>query len=194
GRRDDARAALKKIADATDATPGQLVTLADLYLDIDDTKSAEEVAEKLNAARTPGAARLQARLRIRKGEWGQARVLLEPLRGVNPPPTEARQVEYLLGSCYERLDDPEAALTAYRRALQPDPSWLPACRGEIAILLALGRWDDAEAAYRKAAPLNPELNLGLAQLLLARQLRRPKAERRWDAFEAPMARLPADLA
>lgn len=190
GKRDDALVSLKKVADAADVPPSQLVNLGDLYLDLDDVKSAEAVAERLNAAKIPNAARLQARLRIRKGEWGEARVLLEHLRGAALPPVEARQVEYLLASCYERLDDPEAALTAYRRALQFDPSWLPACRGEIAVLLSLGRWDDAELAYRKALPLRPELSLGFAQLLLTRQLRRPAGERQWAAFEAVMARLP----
>ena len=105
-------------------------------------------------------------LHIRGGEWGQARVVLERLRSDGLPVAEARQVDLLLGSCCEHLDDPEGALTAYRKALRSDATWPPACRGEISALLSLGQLDEAEKAYLRARVKSPELNLGLAQLLL----------------------------
>ena len=194
GHRDDARAPLRRVAESADATPAQLASLGELYFELDDVKSVEAVVQRLAEKKAPAAGRLLARLRIRGGEWGEARVLLERQRADALPPAEARQVEVLLGSCYEHLDDPEAALAAYRRALRPDPSWVPACRGEISALLGLGKVDEAEQAYRKAAAVAPELNLGLAQLLLGRQLRRSPAERQWSAVEAALARLPEAVA
>jgi cellulose synthase operon protein C len=194
GHLDDARASLHRVAESADASPAQLSTVGELFLDLDDVKSAEALARGLEEKRTSGSVRLLARLRIRDGNWGEARVLLERLRADALPAAEARQVELLLGSCYEHLDDPEAALAAYRRALRADPLWVPACRGEISALLSLGKLDEAEQTYRKAAATAPELNLGLAQLLLLRQLRLPAAERQWSAIEAALARLPEAVA
>jgi tetratricopeptide (TPR) repeat protein len=190
GRPDDARKALHAVTEAENATPQQLASAGELYLDLDDVDAARAVAERLSAKKGPNAARIDARLHIRKGEFGEARVILERLRTENLPPSDARQVEVLLGSCYERLNDPEAALAAYRRALRFDPNWSPACRGELSALLSLGNLDEAELAYRRLAATDANMNLGLAQLLLARQLRRPAKERQWKGVEAALASLP----
>jgi tetratricopeptide (TPR) repeat protein len=193
GRRDEARVSLRHVAEAAEASPGQLTVLGDLLLDLDDVPAAGAAVARVSERKGASAPRLEARLRMREGEWGKARVLLERLRGEKLLPAEARQVEMLLGSCYEHLDDPEAALAAYRRALKDDPFWPPASRGEIGALLGLGRLDDAEQAYRRAAAGLPELNLGLARLLLVRQLRRPAAERQWSGVEAALGNVPESL-
>src|SRR5262249_36524813 len=158
-----------------EATPAQMAALGELFLEVDDVKAAKEMVTRLAADKSVATARLQARLHMRDGDWGQARVTLERHRSDNLPASESRQFDVLLGSCYERLDDPEAALTAYRRALRSDPMWLPASRGEISALLTLGKLDEAEQAYARVCPKAPEMYLGLAQLLLARQLKRPLA-------------------
>jgi tetratricopeptide (TPR) repeat protein len=192
--RDDARKLAQQVVDTPTSTPAQLASAGELFLEMDDVTAATDVAARLDPAKDPGAARLEARIRIRKGDWGEARALLERHRNESVSPFDQRQVDLLLASCYEHLDDPEAALAAYRRALRLDPSWAPACRGEIAALLSLGKLDDAEQAYRRSAAASPELNLGLAQLLLAKQLRRPAAERQFKVVEDALARLPENQA
>jgi tetratricopeptide (TPR) repeat protein len=193
GRRDDARKALHTVAELPDVATLQLASAGELLLELDDVDAARGVAERLAEKKGPVASRIQARLHIRNGEWGEARVILERLRTEALPPADAVQVEVFLGMCYEHLDDPEAALAAYRRAQRIDPSRSPARRGEISALMSLGKMDEAEQAYRRIVTSEPDMYLGLARLLLSRQLRRPEGERQWSGVQNALANLPKPI-
>jgi tetratricopeptide (TPR) repeat protein len=62
---------------------------------------------------------------------------------------------WILGNLRASTGDPEGALREYDRALDLDDRLLPALSGKGAVLLQLGRLDDAIAANRRALEIRP---------------------------------------
>jgi tetratricopeptide (TPR) repeat protein len=166
--------------------------LANLLVDLGERNEAEELAGRLPESGWAWATGyLRGRLLIQEGAWGEARDRLESVRSAGlPSPELARQVDLLLADCHHRLGNPDQEVAAYRRALEPDPAWVPA-RWLLGLTLAeLGRRDQAADEFRKLAPRAPEFQVELARVLLARNLRLRERERSWVEIERALKSIP----
>lgn len=158
--------------------------LANLLIQQKQVPDAEMA--RLAQLHLPAAQRsfLQARILINQGQWLQAVRLLEPaqptLRGW---PDISKQADVLLGDCHGQLGNREEQYAAYRRAVQTDPLWEPACLGLAAVQASRGETDEALATYRRVLPRVPSVRIALARLLLARTRRLPAEQRRWEEIE-----------
>jgi lipopolysaccharide biosynthesis regulator YciM len=195
GRRDEALRLVRARLRALPEDAEELRGLANLLVDLDQTSEAQKLLGRLRA---PGlswvAAYLQARLLIRQESWGEARQALESTRSSAPPsPAAARHAELLLAGCLERLGSHDQQLRAARRALDGDPTSLPARRAVASALAAVGHLDEAVREYRLLAEQAPEVSGELAGLLLVRNRGLPPSDRRWDELDRVLERAPASL-
>jgi tetratricopeptide (TPR) repeat protein len=163
-----------------------LWAVANLLIDAGKADDARELLEKLRATGpSPAADYLDARLKLTAGECGAAAALLEGRRKeLAASPELARQTDWLLGLCYERLGNPDQQLAAFHRAAEQDPSWLPARLGQASALLADGKFDEALDEYRRLAPRAAEARLWAVRLLILRNLRAPTDRRDWAEADA----------
>ncbi|MCB9592944.1 MAG: HEAT repeat domain-containing protein [Sandaracinaceae bacterium] len=79
------------------------------------------------------------------------------------------EASFLLGQIEDELGNDEAALTAYRRAIQSRPRDIDARRSVIQILMRSGELEEVVAEYRaliRAAPREPRFVIELAQHLM----------------------------
>lgn len=151
GKRDEAlrtvRAGLKAVP--KDKRFELTWTLANLLLDDDQMDEARQAIAEVRAVSPSNAEYLQARCLMQQGRWFEAAKHFEKLRPrVQPIKELAFQVDLFLGSCHEQLDEPTQQLAAFRRAVQADPTSLPARRGVATALWALGQTAEALAQYR----------------------------------------------
>ena len=120
-----------------------------------------------------------------------AALRLDRLRRELPnDPALAREVNLLLGACYEKLGDLERRLAAYRRALpvdSTDPLWVPALLGVAEAEAALGQLVDALASYRRLKDQAPEAWVQVARLEMIRTLRDADDKRDWRPVEEAVA-------
>jgi Flp pilus assembly protein TadD len=136
-----------------------------------DLASAELQMERLVAQRPAWQSLLSlALLEIRRGRTAEARQHLEALLERYPG---QRQGMATLASLELGQGDPERALALFRDLDRRDPNLDTATNLGVALLL-VRRYDEAEAAFRRAsalAPMNPivALNLADARLLLGRR-------------------------
>src|SRR5206468_1770377 len=87
---------------------------------------------------------LDARLLIRDRQWSEAARTLERVRTLpDASPSMAKQVDLLLGQCYEMLGEPDRQFDTYQRMLAADPSSPVARYGKASALSAMGRLDEA---------------------------------------------------
>jgi tetratricopeptide (TPR) repeat protein len=181
---------LRALKDAPDQ--GDLLhAYADLLIQAGEGNDVEEAGRVIarlreNKAEAPAAVDfLEARLHIRKEEWGQAATILDRIRPqlVTRPQLEA-PANLLLARCYERLGNPDQALLAYQQALRLDPVSLVARRGVGLMFMALDRQAEALAEFRQLlgfARRPADTRPLVARLLILRNLRQPAAQRRdWD--------------
>ena len=124
---------------------------------------------------------------------GAVALLVDRRQDLAASPDLARQVDALLGLCYEKLGNPDQQLAAFRRAAEQDPSWPPARLGQASALLATGKFDEALAEYRQLARRSPEARLQAIRLLIVRNLRTPPASRSWTEADALVKDAPEDL-
>lgn len=87
---------------------------------------------------------------------------------------ETSDVLERMGWAYFRLGDYEHSITAYRRALDTDPSHWPSCNGVGVNALNtwilsggedLDAWDEARAALRRSLSINPDQQKVIAMML-----------------------------
>jgi tetratricopeptide (TPR) repeat protein len=103
------------------------------------------------------------------------------------------RLRYLLGQCYEKVQDPSAALEQYARASTVDPKWSTP-RLARAMLLQRTRPLDAqqEVALAETELRNDPTTIAAgARLALQRELAKPQEERSWDDVNQRIERLKA---
>ncbi len=188
GRPTEAVAQLDAAREALGAAPDAdaLWSVANLLIDAGKPEEARELIGKINGGGpSPAADFLEARLDFVAGKFGPAAALLEDRRKeLARSPELARETDRFLGLCYERLGNPDQELAAFRRAVEQDPSWLPARLGRASALLADGKADEALAEYRALAGRAPEARLQAIRLLILHNLRTPPASRNWTEADA----------
>jgi len=136
---------------------------------------ADAIADKLDV-RDPSVAAIKARSAIARGRYAQAEALLRPVVARAP----ASEAALELGLLQHMLGRPDATPILERVAAQADSSRDPL---ELAragrALRALGRFKEANAAYRDAstdAPGDPSIQTGWGELFLEKY-NRPEALR-----------------
>lgn len=174
------------------------VLLIDLLIDDAQTAEAQKRVDDLVRAgsRSPALAYLQARLHAAHQKWGEAIPLLEQARiDLGTASEWSGRVNVLLGVCYRQIGDPEKEVEAYRRAVSTEPTWPAANAGLGGALLSRGRIDEANQvleSIRGASELPRGFWVLLSRARIARQLRLPASERRWDDIESSLARAEKD--
>lgn len=167
--------------------------LANILLDGGDLDEGRAVTRQIQDNNPgPGAVDyLQARALMHQGRWFEASRLLEGVRALFQTVTPlAVQVELLLASCYERMEEPARQLAACDRAAQMDPDNGPAQQGKAKALWALGQTDAAILQYRAIVARNVERKapvsgrVELARMLLLRAMEAEKAD--WRAVVAEL--------
>ncbi len=101
--------------------------------------------------------------------WGEAIAAAQRAAAANP---QSPTIRLAVGRIFEAQPDPERALAAYKKALEIDPSFLPARLSSVRLEVTLG---DTAAAGREAKVLAEEVPWsGEARFLHARELLRAK--------------------
>ena len=151
-----------------------------------NTTEFKELKKNLKKYRYPSSrlAFLDARALHRLGLWQRASQKLEEVRGsLIEYPDLAKQADMLLGDCYQQLGRVDQQLTAFRRAINLDSSWIPARLGVAGALLATGKLDEAVDEYQRIAESPGAPSFALTQLVrlwLLRNLSLKPSEQRWD--------------
>jgi tetratricopeptide (TPR) repeat protein len=176
-----ARAILAPLRQTPPERRDELLELGDLLIECGELDGAARTALHLEVRRySAEAGYLRAHLLAARGRWREARAALERLAAQQlATPMPARQVFLLLADCHEQFHNPDARLTAIKRALEIDPRW-PAARFKLALCwLSLGQADRAAVELEAVAARVPEARLQLARLQLGRNLRLPPEAQRW---------------
>ena len=130
---------------------------------------------------------LEARYQIARLRWSEA---IKSLEGAIPllvqAPEAAQQANLLLASCYERVGNTERQIDALQRIARSDAGGPPAHAQYATALESRGRYDEALAEYTLIPDPSPEIRLGVARVLLARNLLRPLSRRSWNEVEAAL--------
>ncbi len=168
------------------------ILLIDLMIDQKEYAQArKKIDELMRAGLRPTLPNyLKARLSIAEQEWSEAIKLLEEVRrDLGPGSGWNSRVNVLLGVCYGQTGDAEQELQAFRRAVNDEPTWMVANVGLGGALLGVGRIDESRQTLeplRTATDLPAGYWILLSRVRLARQMRLPEAERRWDEVEAAL--------
>lgn len=124
---------------------------------------------------------LEGRVLVQREDWNDASLLLERTRGkLTRFPTVQQRIDLMLSECYMQLDNPDANLNVFTRAITAYPLWLPARLGYAAALARVNRIDESIAAYVGMLEY-PGVKETVAQLLIARQASLPTSRRDWSA-------------
>lgn len=179
--------------------PETLWTIADMFIDANDTVQAHQVYDRLVAMNLPPVSLdfLRARLLAAEGKTGEAVACLERCRAGGMARDGLAflnlKMNMLLGNWYEKLENPDQQLAAFERVLGDDPSSVPARAGKAAALVRLGRGDEALVLFRSLIPDAPTLRLNAARLILTHNLRLPAEQRNWEEAERLMSGAPDDV-
>jgi tetratricopeptide (TPR) repeat protein len=168
--------------------PDLLYALADFLIEDGQPVAARKVLARLHdrGMHPAPVLLLEARIHSAKQEWLEAIRLLEEVRPVlTRSPDLGRTVSLLLGHCYEQIGDADQQYSAYRQAgADPNhPSWLAGREGMGRALVGMNKIDEALELYRPLMARVPHTRLIVARLLIAQNLGRPKAQRRWDEVD-----------
>ena len=189
GKRDKAINALQDGLKATERSPQLLWSKANLLIDVNRLKDAEEIVDELRATDYPKQLidYLTARIEFVQGHWFAARQGFERVRGMLTLwPNLLKQVDVWIGQCYGQTGNRDLQLEAYRRALNIDPFYAPARAGITESLLASGNVDDALKEYNQLAKTGKVGTAGLiplARMLVLQNLRKNESERDWKQVE-----------
>lgn len=179
---------LEKSADGFDL----MVPLADLLVQMGDTRRPKEIVERLNASRGKvpqmQSKYLTGRLAMRDQQWAGAIQTLTDLRtmAVDLPGLE-NQTDMLMAVCHQRLGEGEKELQLLLGILARDPNHL-AARGALAVAhLNAGRFDEALAEFEKVTQspyATPDSHVTLVRMRTSR-LRTSAAatSAQWDELE-----------
>jgi predicted Zn-dependent protease len=189
-----------------------LWNMADAQIDAGRFDEARDLfADLRKASIRPGLVEfLEGKTRVAEGNWRDAVAALTGARTQLADRDDLTyQIDLLLGSCYERLNNQDQRLASYRRAVTTDPIALPGRLGLASAQAALGRYREAVAAYRPMVEQVPGLRAEIARLLLSEALTLSPAQRDWaevdralsaaeseqpDSAELPLIRVRALLA
>jgi type IV pilus assembly protein PilF len=193
GHRPEARRHLEPGLERLPEQADALWHLGNLLIDASAPERAGAIIERLLEGGAAAAADcLRAQALMQQEDWAGARNVLEHVRLLRPLPQVLDKLTiYLLAECYDRLDNPDQQLSAFQRALESDPNWLPARRGAAGALVAVGKLGQAIAEYRHLLPDLPEARPQLVRLLVARNLKLPPGRRPWGEVEHLLKELPA---
>ena len=198
--------AVEVLREGIEKNPGQaglLLLLADTLFQQRAFDELDGVLESLRGTlgdQSPAVRLLEARLLIVRRKWLDAKRRLEDLRPmVVASPGLTRQIDLLLGQCYEQLGQYDQQLEANQRVLSGSPESVAARVGTAAALAASGRWQEALSEYELVAstlppddlPKYPQIWNPLLQLRIRDQVQRPAEERGWARVEELLERLAA---
>jgi len=194
GNPKEGRALLQPSVAKPPDNPEELWSLANLLIETGGIAEAGPVIAQLAGKEhlAPVAECLQARVLMRQEKWGEARKALDAaLPKIAASAFLSKHVYLLLAECYRSLDSPDQGLDACRRAVERDPTWPPARRALAEVLAAEGKTELAIQEYRRLPESTPDVQLPLARLLLANNLRLPEGERRWQEIDKLLKQLSA---
>ena len=122
---------------------------------------------------------LRGRILFAEENWHQASIALEENRPeLDAFPGVMKRVDLMLSDCYLRLDNPDARLVVFRRALKSYPLWVPGRLGYASALVGVGRLSEALQSYSSLTAF-PGVPLRLAELLVYQQMSLPPSQQRW---------------
>ena len=189
GDRDKAIRCLQRGLEANRGEVDLLWRLGLLYREADQLDKAEQTVQQLIEAEypTPRISYLEARIELARGHWLAAQQRLERIRGeLTEWPDLLKRVDFCLGKCYQELGNADQQLTAYRRAVQADPLWIPARVGLASALLSTGQIEAALQEFSQVMRMDRAPAAGwidLARLTVLKNLRLDRADRDWSAAE-----------
>ena len=196
GRREEALAVLNLGVEKFSENRNLRWLRAEITIDLG--KRAEAVAEidRLRKMGFPGPPLdfLESRLLADDRDWtGAARrlaTIAPTLASLPGGSTLAKRAFLILARCHAQLGNPEMRYNSARRSTSievDDASLSLNARVELASALAgLGKLDEAAEEYRAAlrSPVAPaRLHVELARVAVAKSLRVPRSNRRWDEVE-----------
>ena len=183
------RQGLERIAEPEARVP-LLGVLADFLIREGDHAGAGAAIEKLRADKAnPAYVRyLEARVLAGEGRWREAAKVLDEIHvDLARIPELAFDADLLLARCCERLGEPDRRFAAMDRAVALRPKDPRARLGIAEALSAAGRVEESLSQYQAIEGEIPAARLGLARLLIIRNLRRPPAERDWREVDRALA-------
>ena len=169
--------------------------LASFLIDMGDLKEAALTIAELRDSTYPKPRidYLEARILFEQKEWLKAQQLYSNLRNsLADWPEMIKDVDLRLGDCYEQLRNSDQQLAAYRRALNADPTWVPARAGLARALLQVGRVEESLEQFRNISRLPgapQEMPLQVLRLMILANMRKETGERQWQEVEAAIDRL-----
>lgn len=176
-----------------------VLSLADVLIRRDKTDEAAENLKKLQEAGYPQAILdyHHARIQTRKNQWLPAS---HKLVGIIPDllvfPAFARQANFLLGECYDRMGEIDLRHDAFKNARPNDifdPLWVPASVALAASQAELGLIKEAITTYRSVARFAPGAVVPLARLLIMETLRQPPDKQDWKEVDEVLKLAPESL-
>jgi tetratricopeptide (TPR) repeat protein len=178
-------AALQEGLKATARNPQLLFHLANLQIDIGNSKEAEKTIQDLRktAIQKQLIEYLVARNHFVQNHWREAREGFEKVRGslIQWPPY-LKQVDYWIGVCYGQLGNRDLQMVAYKRALVADANFAPARAGLMELMRSSG---DADGALKEYQALAKDGKLGsgslipYAEMLIQQMQKEPAARQDW---------------
>jgi tetratricopeptide (TPR) repeat protein len=182
---------LKALPQQTDL----LWNLADSLIDLNRPDEAREYVDRLRKSLypRPPIRYLDAKMQMAREDWFEASRQFEAVRPLLMEwPALARQTDFLLGQCYQRLGRNDLQLERYIRAVREDPQWIPARLGVANALFSSGKLEEAYEEYRAIAAFHfvPNIVLEqLARLTTLLNLSRNESQRDWAFPSALVDRL-----
>jgi len=155
-----------------------LVPLADLLVQLGETKRTEDILRKLESRQSPSAQMqvkyLKSRVAMRNGHWAEASTLLTQLRtdSVNLPGLES-QTNLLLAICFSRRGETQPEQETLRLVLNKDPNHISARVSLAYSYLNAGRIAEAVKEFQIAVQspyASPPTHATLVRLM-ARELK-----------------------
>jgi tetratricopeptide (TPR) repeat protein len=167
-------------------------TLADLLIDEGKWADAKRVTDGLSEQRVkPELVKyLSARIHAGESKWIDASKELEAIYPLllAETPALAYTANLVLATCYEQLGDIDRRYAAYRRAVSLDSEGAAGQLGLAGTLAAMGKVDEALAAYRPMIGKVPIAGTAAARLMILRNLRRPAEGHGWQEVEQVLAK------
>jgi len=105
---------------------------------------------------TPDCLPGRAALAAAYDEKGDPAAALEHLEAANELRPGEPAIRFAIGFCREKLDQPDEAAEDYRRAIEADPSFVPAHERLAAVDVLTGDLDEAVERYRTLRDLEPQ--------------------------------------
>ena len=170
--------------------------LADVQLSLADANGVRETIKKMRDIKMelPILDFYEAQLLVVQEKWAPASQALERLRAqFQRDPELAFRIDFVLGQCYERLNQPDAQAEAFGRAMKLNPRAIEAQVGYTRALMRLNKSTETNKMIKGleqrviAIPKDERTATVLNSLLqteIARQLQKPEKEREWSGVDS----------